>query len=289
MTVQEGPAPTRPYEVLLLLDEPQLFRGCEKDLAASSSPTKSWLPRVPLLRWSSAAPSSSGSAGDEHQQPHEISPPPVGQLKPTRVRPGTREATDVEVTWELESMAIEPLQFEIEYGYRVRGTWNRATQVNYSVERQPDAKLALADTGPGSGQPVYAHGIEKPAWMTKQIRPVSNRTSATSRQVDKLTAECLALRTSSSSEEDITKSPEQETASDHAIESVKAPVVQHGLSTLNQKFMARVAGLTPNTSYIFRIRARDATGWGPWTTSAVISTLAASPSRVRMQLKSSAC
>ena len=278
-SIQKGPAPT--YEILLLLDEPQLFRGCEQDLAASSSPTKSWLPRVPLLRWSSAAPSSSGSAGGEHQQqPHEISPPPVGQLKPKHVRPGTREATDVEVTWELVPAAIEPLQFEIEYGYRVRGTWNRATQVKYSVERQPDTKLALVDTGPGSGQPVYAHGIEKPAWMTKQIRPVSKLTSATSRQVDKITAECLALRTSSS-EEEMTESAEQETASGHAIGSAKAPAVQHGFTTLNQKFMARVAGLTPNTSYTFRIRARDAIGWGAWASSGVISTLAASPSRVR--------
>ena len=52
---------------------------------------------------------------------------------------------------------------------RAQQTQAKSTKVN--VELQSEAKLALPDTGPGSGQAVYAHGIEKPEWMTKQIRP----------------------------------------------------------------------------------------------------------------------
>ena len=52
---------------------------------------------------------------------------------------------------------------------RKRGAQHPQAKVN--VEQQSEATLDLPNTGPGSGQPVYAHGIEKPEWMTKKIQP----------------------------------------------------------------------------------------------------------------------
>jgi|EP01046_Picozoa_sp_COSAG06_P006518 uncharacterized protein YcbX/copper chaperone CopZ len=274
-----------PYQVSLLLDEPGLFRGCENQISAPPTPSRGWLPKVPSLRWSTATPAADRSATDDnHQESLPASPPAAGQLKLKYVEPGTREATDIELIWKLTPATIEPLEFEIEYGFRVRGAWKRTTQVTFSVETQASAKLSLKDTRPGSGQPRYAHGIAKPEWMTKQIKPRgSEPTSATSRQVEKLTAECLALRTSSSSDDDVPEPALVVEESPGCGDVSKLPASKSDTNSSNElgpRFMARIAGLTSNTSYTFRIRARDAVGWGAWKSSSVISTLSAAPSRV---------
>ena len=197
----------------------------------------------------------------------------VGQLKPASLRAGIRESADIELSFTLDS---DPLQLEVEYGYRLVGSWQSTPQVAFTVEDsaspQADGTLLMKDTTPGSCQISFDHGIAKPDWMTKKIGTPS--ASSTADKVDALTAECLALRSSSSS-----SSSGGENSPEPAPPS-PGPSAAAGSS---RQFVARVSGLRPDTAYTFRLRARDDAGWGPWAKSGVISTKASAPSMMRLR------
>ena len=197
----------------------------------------------------------------------------VGQLKPASLRAGIRESADIELSFTLDS---DPLQLEVEYGYRLVGSWQSTPQVAFTVEDsaspQADGTLLMKDTTPGSCQISFDHGIAKPDWMTKKIGPPS--ASSTADKVDALTAECRALRSSSSS---------SSSGGENSPEPARPSPGPSAAAGSSRQFVARVSGLRPDTAYTFRLRARDEAGWGLWAKSGVISTKASAPSMMRLR------
>jgi hypothetical protein len=54
----------------------------------------------------------------------------------------------------------------------------------------------------------------------------------------------------------------------------------HSQLTLSTDTLMQVGGLSPETAYVFRIRARDVAGWGAWSAKVTIYTRRLAPSRV---------
>jgi hypothetical protein len=148
--------------------------------AAVAPPTKGWLSGVgaalPSIGWHSGATNESTSSeaqpndssaveaeGKEEteaelQAEAEETAAAEGSVRLGSVKAGLRECEDIEVTWRLKpptTPAAPPpqaLEFEVQYGFRVRGGWTTATGVQVCVEGEDHETTPEAAESPSPTQ-----------------------------------------------------------------------------------------------------------------------------------------